>query len=171
MTSALRELLRRISKTNGPAGRRPWMALAGVTCGVLGAVAQSANSQESASVDPVVEAKGRVTEAYDRYLAEGGVRLQIDDSDRIAMLESRRQSARASETMNAKNVSDSVTATARCADGYVLEGRHSTSVADITIVDEQRIDCDAEGCKAFQVTAERNTAGPFDLDVAVTCSG
>jgi hypothetical protein len=77
---------------------------------------------------------------------------------------------RNSEWLTAKDVTESVAATARCAIGYVVQGRPRASAADVVIVSEELLDCDVKGCRAFQVVAKRGSTEPFDLDVSVTCS-
>jgi hypothetical protein len=62
-------------------------------------------------------------------------------------------------------------AAARCPSGYIVNSRYSTSSTDVRIVAERRFDCDARGCRAFQVNADRSSNEPYELDVSVTCTG
>lgn len=66
--------------------------------------------------------------------------------------------------------SGSVTATARCRDGYVVNGSYDTASMNVTIVSKRKVDCDTGECRAFQVAARSEDAEPFELDVWVTCS-
>jgi hypothetical protein len=68
-------------------------------------------------------------------------------------------------------VTRAVTTSARCASGYVTSTKTSASSPDVTISPEQRVDCDAKGCRAVQLTARRSSASAFDLNVSVSCSG
>ena len=75
-----------------------------------------------------------------------------------------------SERLTATGVTESVAASVRCALGYVVQHRHRASTDDVLIASEALLDCDANGCRAFQVVAKNAGTAPFDLDVSVTCS-
>ena len=63
-----------------------------------------------------------------------------------------------------------VTVAARCVEGFVVNGSQRASAQDVRIVATERRDCDAGRCRAYQVTAARDSKEPFDLEVSVTCS-
>jgi len=78
--------------------------------------------------------------------------------------------AHQSERQKSLGVSGVVTASARCAGGYVVRGSHSASAPDVVIESEELIDCDVVGCRAFEIVAKRVSTAPYDLDVSVTCA-
>jgi len=75
-----------------------------------------------------------------------------------------------SERQKSSGVSGIVTASARCASGYVVRGRHDASAPDVVIESEELVDCDVVGCRAFEIIAKRVSTAPYDLDVSVTCA-
>jgi hypothetical protein len=68
-------------------------------------------------------------------------------------------------------VRESVTVSTRCEEGTLVSGSHRVSAADVRIVEQSAVDCDAEGCRAWMVTALRENGEPFDLEVSVVCNG
>lgn len=78
--------------------------------------------------------------------------------------------ARSARIGSARGAVGSVSVAARCIEGYVVNGRYSTSAADVKIVAAGRRDCEGGRCRAYQVTAARDGDEPFDLEVSVTCS-
>ena len=87
-----------------------------------------------------------------------------------AIASERRKLAAAAESVSARSAQGSVAATARCAAGYVLEGRHNATDRNVTILSAAPRDCDAGGCRAYEATAVSERTEPFDLDVSVVCS-
>jgi hypothetical protein len=71
---------------------------------------------------------------------------------------------------SARGAMGSVAVAARCVEGYVVSSSQRASASDVRIVAAERRDCDGRGCRSYQVTAARDSAQPFDLDVSVTCS-
>jgi hypothetical protein len=71
---------------------------------------------------------------------------------------------------SARAATGSVAVAARCVEGFVVNGSHRASAEDVRIVAAERRDCEAGRCRAYQVTAARDSAQPFDLEVSVTCS-
>lgn len=67
-------------------------------------------------------------------------------------------------------VSGSVAASARCKEGYVRTGSYRAGDQGVRLVSENRSDCDARGCRAYEVTVANDSGKPFDLTVSVTCS-
>jgi len=68
-------------------------------------------------------------------------------------------------------VTESVTTTATCREGYVISGSVTASAKDVKIVNRTNTGCDAIGqCTAYQVTAKRPNGKSFELDVSVTCT-
>ena len=120
------------------------------------------------SPEDAAELRARLEEAERRL---GAVTFQPDDAPSEAARAQQRERilARAQQTLG-RGVTGSVSATARCADGYVNLGQHRASAADVVIVRTLRLDCDARGCRAFQVDARRESNEPFDLEVSVVCS-
>lgn len=72
--------------------------------------------------------------------------------------------------VSARSVEGSVAASARCKQGYVVGSRHSASRQDVSIVSEEPRDCDARGCRAYEVQAVSESTVPFDLTVSVVCA-
>lgn len=102
----------------------------------------------------------------------GRVVLLPDDTRRRAVFEEQRAKVLDSGTSSlAQGVTKSVSASARCASGYVVSGRHRASAVDVAVVAEKQLDCDARGCRAYQVDVKRESEEPFDLDVSVVCTG
>jgi hypothetical protein len=73
-------------------------------------------------------------------------------------------------TASARAAIGSVSVAARCVEGFVVNGTHRASAADVRIVATERRDCDAGRCRAYQVTAAGDSQEPFDLEVSITCS-
>jgi hypothetical protein len=106
--------------------------------------------------------------------------LADDIRQRVAQPPARRGNGRAtalavrtqdeSESVTVRAVVGGVSATARCVEGYVDQRFRHPSAADVLIESEQLVDCDAGGCRAFQVIAKRQRTDPFNLDVSVTCT-
>lgn len=65
---------------------------------------------------------------------------------------------------------ESTSATVRCDAGNVVTGGYEASSSDIIVDSQEPVDCE-NGCKAWQVTAHRETQDPFNLRVWVECSG
>jgi hypothetical protein len=82
-------------------------------------------------------------------------------------LEKQRRDGRSA---SARAAIGSVAVAARCVEGYVINGSHRVSAQDVEIVAAERRDCDGDRCRAYQVTAARDSTQPFDLEVLVTCS-
>jgi hypothetical protein len=75
------------------------------------------------------------------------------------------------ESVKARSGADgSLTASARCADGFVVGRRINTSTSDVVLTEEVSADCDANGCRAIQVTARSQTPRAFDFEMTVACS-
>lgn len=72
--------------------------------------------------------------------------------------------------VTARSAEGSVAASARCKEGYVVERRHNANDRSVRIVSEDLHDCDARGCRAYEVNAISESAVPFQLDVSVVCS-
>ena len=71
---------------------------------------------------------------------------------------------------SARGAVGSVTVAARCVESFLLNGSHRVSAPDVRIVAAEPRDCDGVRCRAYQVTAARDSTQPFDLEVSVTCS-
>ena len=71
-----------------------------------------------------------------------------------------------------KSITQSVTTSARCKEGFATSGGFKASAADIELVEQGPVGCDEEtgGCKAWQITVKRNNPVPFDIDVWAVCS-
>ena len=65
---------------------------------------------------------------------------------------------------------ESTSATVRCETGNVAQGGYEASAADVIVDSQGPVDCDS-GCKAWQVSAHRETQDPFNLHIWVECSG
>lgn len=74
------------------------------------------------------------------------------------------------ESAHAGNNQYSVVATANCTEGYVVKAKVTPSAGDVVIVSEEGALCDAQGCQAWQVRAERASEALFDLDIALECT-
>lgn len=70
----------------------------------------------------------------------------------------------------ARGVVGSVSVAARCVESFVVSGSHRASASDVRIVAATQRDCEGGRCRAYQVTAARDSTQPFDLEVSVTCS-
>jgi hypothetical protein len=68
-------------------------------------------------------------------------------------------------------VSESVATTARCREGTIVSSNVKASAADVQIVEQAGVDCDAEGCRGWMVTAKREGGGSFDIEVTLVCTG
>lgn len=141
------------------------VALAGLST----ATAVRAQDVETLSNDPVVAAQKHVATLRLDYESQTATPVQVSETDRETLLATLRVLVQKNESLALRAVDQSVTATARCAEGYVLQGRAGPIGTDAQLVSETRVDCSVEGCRAFQVTAEAKTPVPFDLDVSVTC--
>jgi len=64
-----------------------------------------------------------------------------------------------------------VTTTARCKEGTVVSSNLKLSVADVKVVEQGGVDCDATGCRAWTATAERDNGESFDITLDVVCTG
>jgi hypothetical protein len=73
-------------------------------------------------------------------------------------------------TVTARAAGGGVAAAARCRDGYLISGSHRADDPEVRIVSESRRDCDARGCRAYEVSAASDSGKPFNLTVSVTCS-
>jgi hypothetical protein len=71
---------------------------------------------------------------------------------------------------SARGVVGSVSAAARCVEGYVATSTHRVTAQDVKIVTAERRECEGGRCRSYQVTAARDGTQPFDLEVSVTCS-
>lgn len=65
---------------------------------------------------------------------------------------------------------ESTSATVRCEEGNVVTGAYEASASDVIVDQQGPVDCES-GCKAWQVTAHRDTPDPFNLRIWVECSG
>jgi hypothetical protein len=125
-------------------------------------------AQEEVSASRVSQLPAQVSQQLEGLWAQSGESLSpITDEQRQSLLAELRSRSRA-DTTNVENVIESVSASARCLEGYVLQTRHRASAPDVEIVSEDFLDCDDGGCRAFQVVARGETL--FDLQLSVTCS-
>lgn len=76
----------------------------------------------------------------------------------------------AGRSASARGIVGSVSVAARCVDSFIVNGTHRASASDVKIVAAAQRDCEGGRCRAYQVTAARDSAQPFDLEVSVTCS-
>ena len=137
------------------------------SCVLLGAAlfaidrAQAQETTPSARPRPTTPLNRRLTEAELREIPPEDIKARV-----LELIAARRAAA-----SGVRGASGSVTATARCDEGYVARHRSQPSASDIVIVAEELRDCDPRGCRAVQVTARRDNPAPFDLDLSVSCSG
>lgn len=82
-------------------------------------------------------------------------------------LEKRRLVARSTR---APAVVGSVSASAGCIKSFIVSVSHHASAPDVRIVAAKQFDCEGGRCRAYQVTAVRDSTEPFDFEVSVTCS-
>ncbi len=73
-------------------------------------------------------------------------------------------------TVTARSAEGSVSAAARCKEGYVVEGSHSADDQSVSIVTRDLRACDTGGCRAYEVSAASEHIEPFELTVSVDCS-
>jgi hypothetical protein len=97
------------------------------------------------------------------------------DAAAAEVLEQRRQQTlekhqRDGRSARARAAIGGVSVAARCVEGFVVNGTHRASASDVRIVAAEQRDCDGGRCRAYQVTAARDSQEPFDLEVSVSCS-
>lgn len=88
----------------------------------------------------------------------------------VAQRELLTKQQRDAHSANARGAIGSVTVAARCVESFVVNGSHRVSAPDVRIVAAEPRDCDGGRCRAYQVTAVRDSTQPFDLEVSVSCS-
>lgn len=133
-------------------------------CGAAGAIAQDTSARDGTELDDLRSALEVSDGTSDDELRQAF-------SGFLESRDSARQQAKQAESTTVNGVSGSVSAAARCAEGYVSAHRVRQSADDVTIASERRTDCDAAGCKAVQVDARRESPAPFSLSVSVSCAG
>lgn len=136
---------------------------------VVGLAASPLRAQEKTLAELLVHLPADVAADVRQHVAQRAD-SPVDANQRAALLEELRAKHLGPVPSTAR-ATGSVVASARCVAGYVVLGTYRVSAADVQIVEEQRRDCDAGGCRAFQVIAKRENASPFELDVTVTCAG
>jgi hypothetical protein len=141
-------------------------------CLVTVATARSAVGQESITFEELMrrmppevaaEIEGRVSPA--QRVAPP------DEAARNAALDELRTKSVAIQPSKPATVTGNASTAARCISGYVAEGHYNVSAADVRVVAERKLDCDAAGCRSFQVTTSRSSPEPYQIEVSVTCSG
>jgi hypothetical protein len=147
---------------------------ASLAWGLFGFLALKATIAFAQSSELSGEALNRLTNAY-AELRRQNPELEERSPARIAadaqqILRARRERMPDTSVVTARSVVSSVAAAARCQEGYVVNGNHRASAAEVRIVAAERRECDGGRCRSFQVTAARDTTEPFDLEVSVTCS-
>lgn len=142
-----------------------------VALGIL-ALAPRIGSAQSTEITP--EKLDELVEVYAELRREDP-ELEARSREQIAadvqeLLRARRERARDTTAVTARSADGSVVASARCKEGHVVNGRHTASDRAVTIVSEDVRDCDADGCRAYQVNAVSESTEPFDLSVSVVCA-
>lgn len=146
---------------------------ASFACGLFGTFAYQTIGLAQSS-EPSAEALSRLTSAY-AELRRQNPELEERSPARLAadaqqILRAHRERMPDTRVVTARAAEGSVAAAARCKEGYVVNARHRASAEDVKIVAAERGECDAGRCRSYQVTAARDGAQPFDLEVSVTCS-
>jgi hypothetical protein len=136
-----------------------------VTIGLaVGALAQERLVREKAGVDELREVLEVPAETSDDEIRQAF-------GEFLAARESAYQQRKRAEATTVNDAVGSVSAVARCAEGYVSSHRIMRSADDVVIASERRTDCDETGCKAVQADARRESPAPFSLSVSVSCAG
>lgn len=146
----------------------------GLVRGFLGVLALQSSVLFAQSRELSPEAISELTRAY-AEMRRRNPELEERSAQQIAtdvqaLLRARRERMRDTSAETAVSAEGSVAATARCKEGYVLEGKHKATDQSVSIVSANQRDCDAGGCRAYEVSAVSERTEPFDLEVSVTCS-
>lgn len=162
-----RETSRANRVTRVPRGHRAVLGLLAV-CALQPAICAA----QIGEISP--EAVSEAVAAYERLRREdAGLPERTAEAiaeDIKAMVRDIRNRAGDMKSVTARSAEGSVAASARCLEGYVTGREHSASDQNVAVVSEDLRDCEAAGCRAYEVSAISERTEPFDLSVSVTCS-
>jgi hypothetical protein len=137
----------------------------------LGFAATTAVGQEGITFEELLaRMPADVAAELDRMASAARQSPAPNEAAREAALEGIRARTLERDAPRPVRVTGDASIAARCVSGYLDEGRYNVSAPDVTIVSERKLDCDAGGCRSFQVTTSRSSSEPYEVEVSVSCS-
>jgi hypothetical protein len=133
-----------------------WLCVFALTSSVANAQAPLPRPTQEAAAKPDLMQGHPSPEQLQKFLA--------------AHEELRAKHQRAARSASARGAIGRTTVVALCIDSFVVNGTHRASAEDVKIVSAAPRDCEGDRCRAYEVTATRDSTQPFDLEVSVTCT-